>query len=347
MANSKLEAIRDYLIPNKSDNKSEKLRKIVFIFSVIVFIASLVQLGLFLRNKGVQESYQKELLSYAPQLDDEPAKTTETSSPGSKDTSKPEPDTKKAERTIQPWAQKLLNRNKDVVGWLSIPSLTDSSGSAYINTVVVKGKNNEEYLNIDLDKKYSETGTIFIDHRCDIQKDSQSDNITIYGHHMNYLGTGFAHLHEYKQSVDVLRKNAVVNFNTIYDGTNQKYAIIGCFVTNAFEGADNGNIFRYWDTTNFKKDGSDFKQWIAEVNKRSWYASDIKCTAQDDYITLSTCSDEVWGIRWVIVAKKLTANDDIEKIKSSYRAKADKDIYFPANWVNKIGNKPVYYGWDY
>ena len=123
--------------------------------------------------------------------------------------------------------------------------------------------------------------------------------------------------------------------------------IVGCFVTNAFEGADNGNIFRYWDTTNFKKDGSDFKTWIAEVNKRSWYASDIKCTAQDDYITLSTCSDEVWGIRWVIVAKKLTANDDIEAIKKSYRTKADKDIYFPANWVSKIGNKPVYYGWDY
>ena len=343
MANSKFAAIRDYLIPSGKDDRSEKLRKIVFLFSIVIFIASLVQLGLFLRNKGVQESYQQELLSYAPQLDDEPAKTTSASSPGGKNDTKP----KQAQRTIQPWAQKLLGRNKDVVGWLSIPTLTDSSGSAYINTVVVKGKDNDEYLYLNLDKTYSETGTIFIDTRCSIQKDSQSDNITIYGHHMNYLGTGFAHLHEYKENADVLRKNAVINFNTIYDGTNQKYAIISCFVTNAFEGADNGNIFRYWDTTNFKKDGSDFKKWIDEVNKRSWYACDINCTAQDDYITLSTCSDEVWGIRWVIVAKKLTANDDIEKIKSSYRAKADKDIYFPANWVNKIGNKPVYYGWDY
>ena len=346
MANSKITAIRDYLMPAKSDDKGEKLRKIVFLFSIVIFIASLVQLGLFLRSKGVEEGYQQELLSYAPQLDDEPAKVTEASTGGSKG-GKTDPKQKQSQRTIQPWAQKLLGRNKDVVGWLTIPTLTDSSDKAYINTVVVKGKDNSEYLNLNLDKSYSESGTIFIDTRCEIKQNSQSDNITIYGHHMNYLGTGFAHLHEYKESVDVLRKNAVINFNTIYDGTNQKYAIVGCFVTNAFEGADNGNIFRYWDTTNFKKDGSDFKTWIAEVNKRSWYASDIKCTAQDDYITLSTCSDEVWGIRWVIVAKKLTANDDIEAIKKSYRAKADKDIYFPANWINKIGNKPVYYGWDY
>ena len=218
MANSKLTAIRDYLIPAKSDDKGEKLRKIVFLLSIVIFIASLVQLGLFLRSKGAEEGYQQELLSYAPQLDDEPAKVTETSTGGSKG-GKTDPK-QQPQRAVQQWAQKLLGRNKDVVGWLSSPTLTDSSDKAYINTVVVKGKDNSEYLNLNLDKTYSESGTIFIDTRCEIKQNSQSDNITIYGHHMNYLGTGFAHLHEYKESVDVLRENAVINFNTIYDGTN-------------------------------------------------------------------------------------------------------------------------------
>ncbi len=347
-------SIKRYLFPMREDNRSEKLRKIVFLFSIVVFIASLVQLGLFLRNKGIEENYKQELLSYAPQLEDDIPLSPSSQQPAQTQKSDPsspsqptDPKNTAAERTVQPWAEKLLKKNKDVVGWLSIPTHTDSKGDAYINTAVVKGKDNDEYLYLNLDKQYSISGTLFADSRCTIEKDKQSDNITIYGHHMGYIGTGLTHIHEYKQGVDFLKKNAVINFNTIYDSKNQRYAIIGCFVTNAFESADNGNIFRYWSAQDLEGKTNEFNEWISNVRKYSWYSSDINCTDKDDYLTLSTCSDECWGIRWVIVAKKLTASDDIKKITESYKEKPESEIYFPAVWVNKYGNKKVYFGWDF
>lgn len=345
MSQSNEFSIKEYLIPAKSDSKSEKMRKVIFLCSVVLFVVSLVHLGLFLRSKGTEESYQQELLSYAPKLSDapvSPAQTTKTSEP-----SQPVQPVQPAERVIQPWAQKLLDKNKDVVGWLSIPTHTDSKGKAYIDTAVVKGKDNSEYLYLNLDRKYSISGTLFADYKTQIDKDKQSDNITVYGHHMGYIGTGLTHIHEYKSGVDFLKKNPVINFNTIYDGTNQRYAIVGCFIANAYESADNGNIFKYWAVTDFGQGGTDFNEWIEKVRKYSWYSADINCTDKDDYLTLSTCSDECWGIRWVIVAKKLTASDDLARITQSYKAKAEKDIYFPAVWVNKLGNKKVYYGWDF
>lgn len=353
MSNTGDFSLKAYLLPMSKDSRSEKIRKIVFLFSIVVFIASLVQLGLFLRSKGIEESYRQELLSYAPHLEDEipasPAgQTAQTQKSDPSSPSQPsDPNGEKTERVIQPWAEKLLKKNKDVVGWLSIPTHTDSKGEAYINTAVVKGKDNDEYLYLNLDRQYSISGTLFADSRCTIEKDKQSDNITVYGHHMGYIGTGLTHIHEYKQGADFLRKNAIINFNTIYDGKNRKYAIVGCFVTNAFEGADNGKIFKYWAAKDFEGKTKEFNEWIGNVRKYSWYSCDINCTDKDDYLTLSTCSDECWGIRWVIVAKKLTANDDIDKITASYKDKAENDIYFPAVWVNKYGNKKVYYGWDF
>ncbi len=337
------QGIKEYFLPLKKDSRNEKLRKIIFLFSVIVFIVSLVQLGLFLKDKGTEEGYLKEMQELAPTLADAPAQPAQPSAQQNGSAAAPAPEV----RELQPWANKLLGKNKDVVGWLSIPTHTDSKGDPFINTAVVKGKDNKEYLYLNLDKKYSISGTLFADSRCTLEKDKTSDNVTIYGHHMGYIGTGLTHIHEYKQGVDFLKKNPVIVFNSLYDSTNQKYAIVGCFISNITEASDNGTLFRYWGAADFSNKDTDFNEWITEVRKRSWYSSNINCTEKDKYITLSTCSDECFGIRWVIVAKKLTAQDDLDKIVDSYKAKADGDIYFPAVWKNKLGNKKVYYGWDF
>ena len=71
---------RDYFIPKKGDRRDDVIKKIVFLFSVAVFVVSVVQLGLFLKDKGKEESYQQEIMSYAPQLSDLPAPAKEDSS---------------------------------------------------------------------------------------------------------------------------------------------------------------------------------------------------------------------------------------------------------------------------
>lgn len=340
-------SVKSYLIPSKKDNRSEIFRKVLFLFSIVVFLVSIVNLGLFLRNKGAEESYSKQLQELAPHLSDEPQQTTAANTQKPSGTQTQTQPVKPAERKVQAWSSKLLERNKDVIGWLSIPTLTDSSGEPHINAAVVKGKDNNEYLYLNLDRKYSISGTLFVDQNCTIDSKGQSDNITIYGHHMNYFGTSFAHIHEYKQGVDFLKKNPVINFNTIYDGTNQKYAIVGCFIANITKASDNGTMFSYWRVHDFDDGKTDFNSWIEDIRKRSWYTSDITCTDKDQYLTLSTCSNECFGVRWVIVAKKLTEKDDLDAIVKSYKDRADSEIYFPAVWTNKLGNKKVYRGWDY
>ncbi|MBP1535692.1 MAG: class B sortase, partial [Ruminococcus sp.] len=90
-----------------------------------------------------------------------------------------------------------------------------------------------------------------------------------------------------------------------------------------------------------------FDDWYDEITKRSWYSNDIKCTENDKYITLSTCSKllDSEDLRWVIVAKKLTAQDDVDHIIDSYKDRADEDIYFPQFWIDRHGNKKVDGGW--
>ncbi|MEO3218488.1 class B sortase, partial [Ruminococcus bicirculans (ex Wegman et al. 2014)] len=61
----------------------------------------------------------------------------------------------------------------------------------------------------------------------------------------------------------------------------------------------------------------------------------------------STCTNETSNLRWVIVAKKMTADDNLDLIIDSYKDKANKDIYFPKCWRNVYGNNKKYFGWDY
>ena len=49
----------------------------------------------------------------------------------------------------------------------------------------------------------------------------------------------------------------------------------------------------------------------------------------------------------VTVAKKMTADDNLDLIIDSYKDKANKDIYFPKCWRNVYGNNKKYFGWDY
>ena len=95
--------------------------------------------------------------------------------------------------------EKLRAQNKDVVGWIYVKGTT-------IDYPIVYGKDNEEYLHQDFNKKKSSSGTIFLDHNCD--KNFRSDNNIIYGHHMKN-GTMFAPLVKFREE-DFLKKHSTI-----------------------------------------------------------------------------------------------------------------------------------------
>ena len=334
-----------YFIPWKGDGRSEIMRKVVFMASIVLFSMSIDQLSDYLgASREEQKSYiQEVVVKYEPKFD---SKVSFDVNKGGDDYDAADPEASGQKLSLQDWAKPLLKRNEDVVGWIKIPGFTDYSGEEYINFPVVKGKNNKEYLYKNLDGEYYESGSIFADAYSNINEDGQTDNLTIFGHHMGYVGTSFTHLSEYEQGVDFLKKYPIIEFNSIYE-SGRRYAIVSCFIINTEPKDDGGDVWEYVGCRDFNDDDNKFEDWYDQITKRSWYTNDIECTAEDKYITLSTCSKLLSDLRWVVIAKKLTPDDNVDHIINSYKERPDKDIYFPKYWRDLYGNNKIYKGWEY
>ena len=98
--------------------------------------------------------------------------------------------------------KKLKSQNQDIAGWIYIRGTT-------IDYPIVQGKDNEEYLHQDFNKKKSSSGTIFLDNNC--KKDFTSDNNIIYGHHMKN-GTMFAQLLKFREKSFLKTHNEIMIF---------------------------------------------------------------------------------------------------------------------------------------
>lgn len=98
--------------------------------------------------------------------------------------------------------KKLKSQNQDIAGWIYIRGTT-------IDYPIVQGKDNEEYLHQDFNKKKSSSGTIFLDKNC--KKDFTSDNNIIYGHHMKN-GTMFAQLLKFREKSFLKKHNEIMIF---------------------------------------------------------------------------------------------------------------------------------------
>ena len=94
--------------------------------------------------------------------------------------------------------KKLKSQNQDIAGWIYIRGTT-------IDYPIVQGKDNEEYLHQDFNKKKSSSGTIFLDNNF------TSDNNIIYGHHMKN-GTMFAQLLKFREKSFLKKHNEIMIF---------------------------------------------------------------------------------------------------------------------------------------
>lgn len=83
----------------------------------------------------------------------------------------------------------LFEQNPDMIGWIAIDDTT-------INYLVMQTPDRPDfYLKHDFEKQCSDYGVPYAAENCVI--DPQSDNITIYGHHMK-SGKMFGVLEDYK-----------------------------------------------------------------------------------------------------------------------------------------------------
>lgn len=315
--NSQKSAWWKNFIPIKGDKPLEVVRKSILMLAIAIFLVS----GSLLFNELVikpaiadnTNSGIKDLL-------------TEANGGGSDDDDYDAVAPKRkeiiiGESEILPDFEKLLNENKDTVGWIKIPN-------TQIDYVVCQSQDPEQpeyYLKRDFYGNYSDYGTIFLDYRSPLD----AKNLILHGHHMND-GRMFANL-LYYQDLNFYKENPAFTFNTIYE--KAKWKIISIYKTNTLE--SQGEFFNYLRGT-FETE-SDFMNYIYQVRARSIIDCPVDVNEDDTLITLSTCAYDFDQFRFVVVARRVREGETA-KVDTSTATMASNPVY-PDCWYEAYGGK--------
>ncbi len=167
--------------------------------------------------------------------------------------------------------------NNDIVGSLKIEGTK-------IDTLLVKGKDNDYYLNRGVDGKYNTVGTIYVDYRTPLD----SKQINIYGHNSWYYDIPFRDLENYLKE-DFYKEHKYINLwtgkvDTIYEIFSVQ------IVTTDYE--------------HMIVEPKDMKEHIEKLSK-SIYETGVEVTENDSILVLQTCNFNPKDTFIVIYAKKI------------------------------------------
>ena len=170
--------------------------------------------------------------------------------------------------------------NKDIVGWITVDNTK-------IDYPFVRYSDNSYYLRRDINGKYAQAGTLFMDHRCN--KDFSSANSIIYGHHMK-SGSMFGTLKNFnnKEFFDSNRTGTIFLANQTLTLEFFAFLVIK---------ADDKEIYK----TDFSEIGN--ATFIEYIEKNARYYRETPSTETDRFVTLSTCGYEFENARLVLIAK--------------------------------------------
>ncbi len=259
------------LMTTKPRRRCCMMKKILYVFCIMLLISSILISSYFiykeLRQNKEQEKTFEELVEIVEQTS---------------------PEEKEQEGTVIN-IDNLYAINSDVAGWLRINDTT-------INYPIMQTKSKTNYyLHRDFYKKYSSYGTPYISEECSI---NASDNIVIYGHHMNHKKV-FGALEDYK-SKEFYEKHKVIEFTTLEE--KQKYEIFAVFKTVVYS----KNTFKYYNFVNFSNE-DEFNTFVNKCKELSFYETNIKPKYHDKFITLSTCEYSNKNGRLVVIAYEVNS----------------------------------------
>ena len=184
----------------------------------------------------------------------------------------------------------LYRQNEDMVGWIKVEDTN-------INYPVVQSVNEPNfYLKHKFDKTYSAYGCPYVQENCDVQK--PSDNIIIYGHHMND-GSMFTGLMKYRNK-SFWEGHKTITFDTLTD--RHQYEVIAVFKTVVY--TDSSDSFKYYEFTD-AENAAEFDAYVAKCKELSLYDTGVSAEYGDKLISLSTCEYSRNNGRLVVVAKRV------------------------------------------
>lgn len=173
----------------------------------------------------------------------------------------------------------LQKENEDIVAWLYCENTP-------INYPVLKGTDNEYYLNHSVNGNYNKNGSLFIDCRCN--SNFTDFNTIVYGHNMK-TEKMFGSLTNYK------KQSYYDEHPTLYlimPDYNYKIELFSGFVASA-----DSDLYALLKSVDEKK------EFINTAIKKSTFISTVSVCETDTIITLSTCSYEYSNARYVVIGK--------------------------------------------
>lgn len=180
----------------------------------------------------------------------------------------------KDELTTQ--VKQLSAEHSDSVAWLYIPDTN-------INYPVMYSGDNNYYLHRATDGSYLYAGSLFMDCRC--TSDFLDFNSIIYGHNMDN-GTMFADISNYEN------EKYFINHSYGWVTTKDDVRLIEFFA-----------VARISDTSELYLANPYFEEWDSQLRNSASIYKEIGICADDNLITLSTCTSAEGNSRTILVGK--------------------------------------------
>ncbi len=207
----------------------------------------------------------------------------------------PEVEEKKKEpcRVPNPYKEYFL-QNEDMAAWLYQPN------SPIDYPVMWTPEDEEKYLHLSFDKKYTVAGCLLLD--TDTCLDPLTTNLIIHGHHMQD-GTMFGSLLKYEKQD--YWENHKYFFLSDKD-CRHIYEVMAVFRSKVYYAKD--ECFKYYKFFNADTE-DEFDYFYKNVKELSQYDTGVEAEFGDRFLTLSTCAYHVQNGRFVVVAKEIAPGE--------------------------------------
>lgn len=209
--------------------------------------------------------------------------------PEQKNAPAPDASFRQTERELLPEFARLKLENDDLAGWLTIPGTK-------IDYPVMRGEDDEYYLDHDFYGEKSRHGSLFVKKRVDTAQPGA--NFIIYGHNMKD-GTMFGDLDDYRDE-EYCGRHPEIQFCDLY--VRRVYRVMAAFEAKVYEEGEEG--LRYYEFYEAASE-EEFNQFCGRVMENALYDTGVTAEYGDALLTLSTCAYHTEDGRFVVVAKQI------------------------------------------
>ena len=251
------------------------MRKLINIILVAIIIVCLSIIGYKYYNYNKDDKLNSEIQDLQPVINE--ASDSDNNSSGENDG---QDQSKEGNYVNSANEEELKSINSDYKMWIQIENTN-------INYPVVQSSDNDYYLKHNFRKESNISGTVFVESANDIDNDK---NIILYGHNMRN-GTMFNNITNYKEESFFNEDNKI---NIIMNNTLYEYEVFSVYVKNVSE----VNL-----AIGFANE-DEFINYAYNEAEESLYKKDVDFSAEDNLITLVTCSYEFTDARTIVVARR-------------------------------------------